>query len=334
ANKEVIIACGSIQSPALLQLSGVGPASLLSSVGVETVIDLPGVGKNLNEQTSNVIGFTPNSGVEFGGIGPSDTIAFPSFNQLFGADSESTASQLASNIPAFAKAAADAGGVVSETAATALFELQRSLIVDNQVGLAELFFDSGYPNGGFGLDIWNLLPFSRGTVEITSNDPFVAPKIDPKYFAFDFDLDVQAAAMKMGRRVFQNAPLSTLVSGENSPGYGTVAEDGQGGTLDDWKTYVKGSYGSVSHPISTCAMMAQDLGGVVGEDLKVYGTANVRVVDASVLPMQVSAHLSASIYGVAEYAADLIKVLLLRPFFLSSKCSLILFSPVCPGRFE
>ena len=96
------------QSPALLQLSGVGPISLLSSVGVDTVIDLPGVGKNLNEvrrllfsmrllfsslsdqncsrfshqQTSNVIGYTPSSGVGFGGTGPSDTIAFPSFNQV------------------------------------------------------------------------------------------------------------------------------------------------------------------------------------------------------------------------------------------------------------
>lgn len=113
--------------------------------------------------------------------------------------------------------------------------------------------------------------------------------------------------MRLGRRVFQTAPLSDIVSGENQPGTEAVPDDGAGGSYADWEAWITDSYGSVSHPIATCALMARELGGVVGADLKVYGTANIRVVDASVLPMQVSAHLSATIYGVAEMAADLIK---------------------------
>lgn len=71
-----------LQSPALLQLSGVGPSSVLNKAGINVNVDLPGVGLNLNEQTSTVLGYTRNDGVEFDGGGPSDTIAFPSFKAV------------------------------------------------------------------------------------------------------------------------------------------------------------------------------------------------------------------------------------------------------------
>jgi choline dehydrogenase len=100
---------------------------------------------------------------------------------------------------------------------------------------------------------------------------------------------------------------SDIVSGENTPGTDTVPDDSTGGSTEAWKSWIDDTFGSVSHPISTCAMMSQANGGVVGADLKVHGTSNIRVADASVLPMQVSAHLSATIYGVGEMAADLIK---------------------------
>ena len=91
------------------------------------------------------------------------------------------------------------------------------------------------------------------------------------------------------------------------PGLKTVPDNGDGGSYADWAAWVKNTFVAVSHPISTAAMMRRELGGVVDAQLVVYDTANVRVVDASMMPMQVSAHLSSTLYGVAEKAADLIK---------------------------
>lgn len=88
------------------------------------------------------------------------------FVQLFPDDAEAVKTNLSNSISRYAADAFAAGAVVSQEAGEALFEVQRKLIVDGQVGLAELFFDSGFPNGGFGLDTWGLLPFARGTVEI------------------------------------------------------------------------------------------------------------------------------------------------------------------------
>ena len=91
-----------------------------------------------------------------------------------------------------------------------------------------------------------------------------------------------------------------------------MADHGDGGSDADWKKWINkdgtsGGFSAVSHPIGTAAMMRRGLGGVVDAQLKVYDTANVRVVDASVLPLQISAHLQSTLYGVAEKAADLIK---------------------------
>jgi choline dehydrogenase len=86
-----------------------------------------------------------------------------------------------------------------------------------------------------------------------------------------------------------------------------VPDNGNFGSDADWANWIKGAFGPVAHPIATCAMMKRSLGGVVNARLKVYDTSNVRVVDASVVPLQISAHLSTTLYGVAEKAADLIK---------------------------
>ncbi|PSS35594.1 hypothetical protein PHLCEN_2v1471, partial [Hermanssonia centrifuga] len=98
-----------------------------------------------------------------------------------------------------------------------------------------------------------------------------------------------------------------LSAGETIPGFTAVPNDSQGGSTADWEKWILDTFTAVAHPISTAAMMRRSLGGVVDAQLKVYDTANIRVVDASVLPLQLSAHLSSSLYGVAEKAADLIK---------------------------
>ena len=119
---------------------------------------------------------------------------------------------------------------------------------------------------------------------------------------------VAVAGARAVRRLLRTPPLSDIVTGELTPGLATVPDpDGDGGSDADWETWIRATYISNDHPIATAAMMRRELGGVVDARLTVYDTANVRVVDASMMPMQVSAHLSSTLYGVAEKAADLIK---------------------------
>jgi choline dehydrogenase-like flavoprotein len=96
-------------------------------------------------------------------------------------------------------------------------------------------------------------------------------------------------------------------TGKTVPG-SAVPDNAQRATDAAWQTWIKNGFASVTHPIGTAAMMRRELGGVVDAQLKVYDTANVRVVDASVLPMQISAHLNSTLYVFAEKAGDLIKV--------------------------
>ncbi|WRT65517.1 uncharacterized protein IL334_002462 [Kwoniella shivajii] len=305
AGREVIVSAGAIQTPALLQLSGVGDPALLNGLGIDIVANVSGVGKNLQEQTMNSVGWTTVDGFDFDGQGPSDVIAYPDLLGLSSSSNSDIASTIAANIGSYAQDAYDAGAVVSVEAAQAIYQIQQDLMTDKHSGLVEAFFDNGFPNGGLGIDLWQILPFSRGTVQITTADPFTYPTVDPRYFSADVDLQIQTAGLRMARKIFQTAPLRSIVTEENAPGYDTVAEDGNGGSDDDWRKWIVDGFSSVHHPIATCSMMSQDLGGVVGSDLKVYNTENLRIVDASVLPIQFSAHLSATLYGLAENAADM-----------------------------
>ncbi|KAI0757740.1 alcohol oxidase [Daedaleopsis nitida] len=306
ARKEVILAAGAIQTPALLQLSGIGDSSVLKALGINTIIDLKTVGKNLQEQTMNSLGARGN-GFDTGGRGPTDAIAYPNIRQLFGSKADASIQKIRDSIGKWAQE--QSGNALSADALRQIFEIQAGVIIDKNAPVVEMFFDSGYPDD-LGIDMWQLLPFSRGNVTIKSTNPFIKPAVNVNYFGVDWDLDVQIAGARLSRRILSSPPLSNLRSsvGETIPGLSTVPNsDGAGGTDADWKPWVKSSFVAVSHPIGTAAMMRRSLGGVVDAHLKVYDTANVRVVDASVMPLQVSAHLSSTLYGIAEKAADLIK---------------------------
>lgn len=121
---------------------------------------------------------------------------------------------------------------------------------------------------------------------------------------FPIDTQIQAGIANYIRKVMDTEPLRGLINEETSPGLDAVPENG---TPEEWAEYLKTSLAPNNHPVSTAAMLPKELGGVVASDLKVYGTSNLRVVDASVLPQQLVGHLSSTLYAVAEKAADLIK---------------------------
>ncbi|TDL15334.1 alcohol oxidase, partial [Rickenella mellea] len=308
ARKEVIVAAGAIKTPALLQLSGIGDPNVIGAVGLPTKIPLKSVGRNLQDQTLNALAAGANFDV--GGVGPNNCIAFPNLYQLFGTQGNAMAQNITNSVPSWAKSQAVNG--LSANALQTIFDVQAKLIVNENAPIFELLFLS--EAGRFGMVVWNLLPFSRGSVTIISPDAFINPKVTVNWFSVDFDLKVQIAGVRLVRQLFNSPPLSSLSTGEILPGTSVVPDDPPGsfGTDVAWRKYILdltpgAGFGPNNHTIGTCSMMRRELGGVVDASLKVYDTKNLRVVDASVLPLQLSAHLSSTVYGVAEKAADIIK---------------------------
>ncbi|ESK93768.1 glucose oxidase [Moniliophthora roreri MCA 2997] len=299
ARREVIVAAGAIMTPQLLQLSGIGDSSILGPLGINTLIDLKTVGKNLQEQTMSALGARGKEGFDPQGEGPSNCIAYPNIRQLFGNNAQNSINKINSNLANWANS--QAGSALSSSALQQIYQVQANLIINNNAPVAELFYNTGWPDV-VSLNIWQLLPFSRGTVKITSTNPFQKPQIRVNYFSVDWDMDVQIAASRLSRRIFTTLCLMV----KQVPG-GQVPDGSDRGSDANWRNWINNNFSPVAHPIGTAAMMKRSLGGVVNAQLKVYDTANVRVVDASAMPLQVSAHLQATLYGFAEKAADLIK---------------------------
>jgi choline dehydrogenase len=162
-------------------------------------------------------------------------------------------------------------------------------------------------------------PYSQGRLYINSSSAFDKPIIDPAYFSHPSDTVLLREGLKLCRKLGSTAPLSGALAGEVSPG-SAVSSDA------DWDSWLANNTGTEYHPACSCAMLPESLGGVVGPDLRVHGTANVRVVDASVFPIQFAAHVSAvpscftmvmeadaclqlqaPTYGLAEQAANIIR---------------------------
>ncbi|KAF2448902.1 GMC oxidoreductase [Karstenula rhodostoma CBS 690.94] len=301
AAREVILSAGSLRSPALLELSGVGNPVILETLGIESVIDLPAVGANLQDQPNSAISYTSTT----------NWTGYPSFvtyftaSDLFGPELDDIVAELRANSSDLArKIIADLPPNESTVEREErLIELQLDLAWSSTstVPLVEAVW---FPVGNaISVAFWALLPFSRGSVHITSTSPQHTPSIDPNFLQLPIDTLVQTAAALKLREYFAAEPLSKHVGAEVAPGPDAVPA-GAGLRDPSWYKWIAGAFGSNSHPVSTAAMRSRDLGGVVDAEGRVYGAKNVRVVDASVFPTQISGHLSASIYAIAGKIAD------------------------------
>lgn len=148
-------------------------------------------------------------------------------------------------------------------------------------------------------------PFSVGSIHVKSASATDAPQIDPGYYRGkhgELDLQVMKDCLRFGRKITQTEPLASIVRGPASPAADTLnkPEDAEAwvveNTITDW------------HPVGTCSMGGAGgiKDGVVDERLRVYGVEGLRVIDASVMPLQISAHLQATIYAIAEKGSAMI----------------------------
>ncbi|OKL57943.1 hypothetical protein UA08_06869 [Talaromyces atroroseus] len=298
-SKEVILSAGSLKSPLLLELSGVGNPDILKRYNIPVKVEISTVGENLQDQTNNGLSY---DGKEFWFGMPTFSV-LPSANQIYGDNVSAVAAFVNSSLAGYAKAVSNfSNGAVLEANALAAFQLQYDLIFESHVPYAEVVL---LPIAhSFSTEYWHLLPFSRGSVHINSADPSQTGAINPNYFMFEHDLNAQADVARFIRKTFRTAPLSDLVGDEFAPGLELLPENASDST---WASWVKSTYRSNFHPIGTASMLPREKGGVVNAELKVYGTENVRVVDASVLPFQLCGHLTSTLYAVAEKASDIIK---------------------------
>jgi choline dehydrogenase len=153
--------------------------------------------------------------------------------------------------------------------------------------------------------------FSRGSVHIKSSDPTVHPTIDPKYMSHPLDTEIMGRVVLNARQLCLTEPwaskLKTGPDGKKVPIHGSLGPYSDPKTLEEAKEYVRWNCVTCYHPIGTCSMLPRDEGGVVDQNLKVYGTANVRVVDASIFPLHVQGNIMSLVYAIAEKAADSIR---------------------------
>ncbi|KAF2626643.1 GMC oxidoreductase [Macroventuria anomochaeta] len=303
ATREVILSAGSIRSPALLELSGIGNPSVLKPLGIETIVPLPSVGSNLQDQPANGIIYSSSTNW----TGYATFASFLTASDLFGASLPSIIASIASNLTSYAHAILSDFAPNSTTLAIQeqLLRHQLDLVFapTSTVPLAEILW---VPTGNLIVaQFWNLLPFSKGSIHINSTNPLSQPSINPNFLQLPIDTLVQAAIAVHIRELFATPPLAEYVTDEVTPGFAVVLQDATY-TDEAWIKWVKGSFNGNSHPVTTCGMMARELGGVVDAEGRVYGTRNVRVVDASVFPTQISGHLSASVYALSGKIADAI----------------------------
>ena len=303
ASKEVVVAAGSIRSPAFLEHSGVGNPAVLDPLGIKTVNPLHSVGSNLPDQPQNGIAY--NSSTNWTGY--PTFVTYPTASDLFGDELPALVDEIRANLSAYAEAiVADyPPNTISVETQKQLLEHQVDLVFDpaSTVPLAEILWAP--TDHQIIAQLWNLIPLSRGSIHIQSTDANSPPSIDPNFLQLPIDMYVQAAAAISIRKHFATLPLAEHTIGEISPGFQAVPEHASWRDAA-WDTWIKKSLGGNSHPVSTCAMLSKNLGGVVDMEGKVYGTHNVRVVDASVFPTQISGHLSASVYAIAGKLADAI----------------------------
>ena len=285
ANREVILSAGALQSPQLLQLSGIGPPGLLQSLGIPVRHALAGVGENLQDHLQARVIFRCTQPVT-----TNDVLRTLGGKLAIGLEYVFRRSgPMAVGI--------NQGGIF----ARAMSDAARP---DVQFHFATLSSDmAGSPVhdfSGFTMSVCQLRPTSRGTVRIKSTNPLEAPAMQPNYLSTSEDRATQVAGIRLARRLAATKALAPYVEGEYRPGAATQSDD-------EVLEFVKNTGGTIFHPSGTTKMgPVSDAMAVVDPELRVHGIDALRVVDCGVMPTLVSGNTNVPVVMIAERAADMI----------------------------
>ncbi|RHZ44432.1 GMC family oxidoreductase [Aspergillus thermomutatus] len=328
--KEVILAAGATQTPQILELSGIGSADLLRSHGIIPIIDNPNVGENLQDHGFVCFGYEVADGTPSGDMARDPAVAaaameaykkdgsgplgmVPLVSAFMPCMNLSTAER--QQLLATIDASIASGGL--PCAQQKQYPILRKLLEDPDEPTAQYIlapfqilpregkglFSMSHPGCFITLVSALSYPFSRGSVHLQSADIRAAPVIDHGILRHPADLELHARHSIWTETLAETEPMASLLKKNgvrlHTPERLTDVEMAQ----ELCKELIVSEY----HLSGSCAMMPREDGGVVDSKLKVYGTANVRVVDASVFPLEPRGNIQATVFAVAEKAADIIK---------------------------
>ncbi|KAI9036822.1 GMC family oxidoreductase [Aspergillus affinis] len=299
-SKEIILAAGSIQTPQILEISGIGDPKILQAAGIPCTKELPDVGNNLCEHPMTSLTYAVNeepsihSGVSM--------IAFLPYRSLVSHDELEEVVAQVEQVASLSEVERHAivsrlrdpmSGAVQFNGIAAYLDVERGY-----ANRRNLFPDtSGHEHTYYTFLVTIASTLSRGSTHITSSDPHATPDIDLGLLNEEADVSLLAAGLEFADRVFSSGHVSERVAKRAVPTVNVDLCD-----RDDGREFARDWTTSFNHILGTCAM-----GRVVDERLRVKEMSGLRIVDASVIPTQISGNVMATVYAVAERAADLIK---------------------------
>ena len=284
AEREVILSGGALQSPQILQLSGIGPASVLMRYGIKVIAEAPEVGENLQDhyQARVILRLKDKMSLNDQVRNPFE-LAKMGLQWLFGNRGPLTVG----------------AGQVGGFARTPQAKDDRADIQFNVMPLSvDKPGDPLHEYSGFSASACQCRPLSRGRLEIQSSDPFMQARIEPRYFSEPHDREVIVSGLEMLREIYRQPAFRDLWDAETLPGPDRASR------ADLWE-FSRTRGGTVFHPTSTCRMGSDDR-SVVDPELRVRGVQGLRVIDASVMPSVTSANTNAATIMIAEKGAEMV----------------------------
>ncbi|MDP3701823.1 MAG: choline dehydrogenase [Hylemonella sp.] len=285
ASREVLLSAGSLLSPQLLMLSGIGAAEQLREHGITPLHELPGVGRNLQDHVDVVLVYDA-----------------PQLTQLFGLSLKGARNMLRGILEWRRQRSgmlttnfAEAGGFIRSQAGEPIPDLQLHFVIGKLVdhGRTTTF------GHGYSCHVCLLRPKSRGSVRLASADPLAAPLIDPNFLGERDDMDRMIRGFKLMRSILSQPALARFGARE-LPASAPVRSDAQ------IEAFIRSHADTIYHPVGSCRMGPGPM-DVVDAQLRVHGLQGLRVVDASVMPGLVGGNTNAPVIMIAEKAAALIQ---------------------------